>query len=146
MNNTDSTFQPHTASLGCLDAPPPYSPHEDTENFHQPSVPIIYSQSMSPTAVPLLKTQQPVSSTTIIQQVVTTVPLQRSSTSITCPSCRYGVTTSTSKKLKPEAWICCVLLCLCGCELCCWIPLLLDSNYQVVHTCPHCQAELGTVT
>ncbi|XP_076799878.1 lipopolysaccharide-induced tumor necrosis factor-alpha factor homolog [Clavelina lepadiformis] len=79
---------------------------------------------------------------TIIQ--TSAVALGRASAALTCSSCQRSVTTKVSRSLKSDAWICCVLLCLCGCELCFWIPFVMDSNYITRHSCPACNAHLGS--
>ena len=63
---------------------------------------------------------------------------------VTCPSCHQNVRTKIKKTAKAEAWVWSSMLCILGCQLCCWIPFVIDSCYEVKHTCPNCRTTIAS--
>nr|XP_020664105.1 lipopolysaccharide-induced tumor necrosis factor-alpha factor isoform X1 [Pogona vitticeps] len=64
---------------------------------------------------------------------------------MTCPSCSKLIVTRISHNAGALAWLSCGGLCLLGCWLgCCLIPFCVDPLLDVDHSCPNCNALLGS--
>ncbi|CAK8690711.1 unnamed protein product [Clavelina lepadiformis] len=153
-------MQPNTNFTQHQPPPPPYSygmqptappPYTEVNSGHQlsqamPSALVHQPGPVSTPGVPtnvIINQPPPVAvQRTIVQ--TSAVTLGKAPASLTCLSCQRLITTEVARSLKVDAWICCILLCLCGCELCFWIPFVMDSNYITSHSCPACHAHLGT--
>ncbi|XP_076338959.1 lipopolysaccharide-induced tumor necrosis factor-alpha factor homolog [Tachypleus tridentatus] len=61
----------------------------------------------------------------------------------TCPNCHNTVVTTVDKKAGLFAYLMALIICLLFCP-CFWIPLVMDSCKDTEHTCPSCNAQLGT--
>ena len=141
-----------------MEAPPPYSTPGSpavipvASPMPQPQQYAYPPQMGPPSPVVTMAAPPGVASPVVVAQpVVNTVVVSSGTTilgnapaDVTCPTCHVHVKTNVRKSLKAEAWICCLLLCLFGCELCIWIPFVMDSNYKVEHSCPNCRSYIGS--
>ena len=127
---------PQLAPQGMAAPPYPQQPYQKYPHVVAPNSP-----AMMGGPAPVVVAQPAVTNVVVTTQ---SVPLGHGSAQISCPTCHHNVHTHVTRKLKPEAWICCCILCLVGCELCFWIPFVMDSNYTVEHTCPNCRSYVGS--
>ncbi|XP_070548001.1 lipopolysaccharide-induced tumor necrosis factor-alpha factor homolog [Ptychodera flava] len=143
------------------DKPPPYPGNPSMYGPSQPPPPAAYHPvHQQPPPGGFSYTQQPVShppppppahgATQPTQPVVTTtttvfaVPqLGPSPTAVTCPNCRQSVVSEVEMSANTMAWMCCVIMFLCGLWLCCFIPLCMASCQDATHRCPNCKHVLG---
>ncbi|XP_030766101.1 lipopolysaccharide-induced tumor necrosis factor-alpha factor homolog [Sitophilus oryzae] len=65
---------------------------------------------------------------------------------VTCPHCHASVTTSVEKSASTKTHLFAALLCLLGCWPCVCVPYCMDSCLEKKHTCPSCNAFLGSYT
>ncbi|NWU60473.1 LITAF factor, partial [Pterocles burchelli] len=62
-----------------------------------------------------------------------------------CPSCNQMIVTRLSYDSGALTWLSCGGLCLLGCIAgCCLIPFCIDALKDVDHTCPNCNALVGS--
>ncbi|NWV21092.1 LITAF factor, partial [Origma solitaria] len=62
-----------------------------------------------------------------------------------CPSCNQMIVTRLSYDAGALTWLSCGGLCLLGCIVgCCLIPFCIDALKDVDHTCPKCNALVGS--
>ncbi|XP_023219694.1 lipopolysaccharide-induced tumor necrosis factor-alpha factor homolog [Centruroides sculpturatus] len=59
-----------------------------------------------------------------------------------CPNCRNTVVTSTVKESGGCTYLAAFAVCLICCP-CFWIPLVIDTCKDTIHTCPNCNSTLG---
>ncbi|KAK4877627.1 hypothetical protein RN001_010133 [Aquatica leii] len=64
-------------------------------------------------------------------------------TYIVCPRCAHLILTSTHTRISSVNHISAIILCLCGCWPCCFIPYCVDSCKNTYHYCPNCSLFLG---
>merc|ERR1711937_688443 len=60
-----------------------------------------------------------------------------------CPSCGSQVTTKTSEKSSPLAWLLCCALCFTALWPCACLPFCVSALNTVKHSCPLCKITLG---
>ncbi|XP_076317417.1 lipopolysaccharide-induced tumor necrosis factor-alpha factor homolog [Tachypleus tridentatus] len=60
----------------------------------------------------------------------------------TCPNCQNNIISVTEKQNGTLSYLMAVIVCLLCCP-CFWIPLVVDTCKDTVHTCPSCKAHLG---
>ena len=73
------------------------------------------------------------------QKIRTSVPMSQN---VTCCSCKQKVSTGINKKLSTQGCIFLLLLCFCLPPFC-LIILCMDSQYDHIHFCPNCKANLS---
>jgi lipopolysaccharide-induced tumor necrosis factor-alpha factor len=61
---------------------------------------------------------------------------------LVCPYCKNTVVTSTSHENGAMVWLGVLFLCL-FCFCCFFIPFMIDSFKDVVHSCPSCNNVIG---
>ncbi|CAO1365814.1 unnamed protein product [Diamesa hyperborea] len=66
------------------------------------------------------------------------------STLMTCSSCRASIRTTVSHQTSDKTHITALVLCIFGCWPCALIPYCSDSCQKATHTCPNCNAFLGS--
>ncbi|CAO1361968.1 unnamed protein product [Diamesa tonsa] len=108
--------------------------------FAQQQPPPSYSQHY-PQQQQQLQQQPQVVHTTIVLQNPVVGP---DSTMVTCPSCRATVTTTVVHEAGSKTHWMALSLCLIGCWPCCLIPYCTDSCLNANHTCPNCNAFVGS--
>ncbi|XP_063726337.1 lipopolysaccharide-induced tumor necrosis factor-alpha factor homolog [Symsagittifera roscoffensis] len=67
------------------------------------------------------------------------------SAQVNCQHCHAYVSTNVHYETGTLAWLLCLGLCCVGCDLgCCLIPFCVDQCKDAYHTCPNCNASIGT--
>ncbi|XP_063729547.1 lipopolysaccharide-induced tumor necrosis factor-alpha factor homolog [Symsagittifera roscoffensis] len=121
-------------------APPPYaadSPpagygYETKGGYAAPPPPFVGPQNVNVTVQ-----SQPI--------VVPVENLGRQSTMTYCNHCHSQITTSVHHEASGETWLICFGLWFIGLGFgCCLIPFCVDECQRAVHTCPNCNATLGS--
>ncbi|KAK7507193.1 hypothetical protein BaRGS_00001128 [Batillaria attramentaria] len=132
--------------------PPPYQPPPDAAYPPNPNAPqpadyaqpqgygYSYNQQIA-------HIQQHDNATIVVVHQPTVAVVQRfhrAAVHTICPVCQAEIITSTRYETGSLAWIACLIICLCGCDLgCCLIPFFIDDCKDVVHSCPNCFAEVA---
>lgn len=62
--------------------------------------------------------------------------------SCTCPTCHEPITTQVHHENGTLTWLLCVILCIFT-LICFFIPFLINSLKDIVHTCPNCHNVVG---
>ncbi|KAH8868461.1 Lipopolysaccharide-induced tumor necrosis factor-alpha factor [Schistosoma japonicum] len=85
------------------------------------------------------------SSIPVTIQVMPRQPLRDKPVYITCPLCKFNITTSLFYHNGILTFTACVCLAVFGCDLgCCLIPFLCKACKNVEHRCPNCQGSIDT--
>ncbi|KAF5278106.1 hypothetical protein FQR65_LT03622 [Abscondita terminalis] len=100
--------------------------------FIAPTPPPTYAEAEG------LNTDRPMFQTSIEQIVWGPEP-----TYIVCPRCTHLILTSTHTRISSVNHVSAIILCLCGCWPCCFIPYCIDSCKNIYHYCPNCSLFLG---
>ncbi|KAG5889723.1 hypothetical protein JTB14_010197 [Gonioctena quinquepunctata] len=117
--------------------PPPYGP--------PPAAPPSYAQAVGgvPPSSPYVPNHSFVTKGPAI--VTTVVPVGSNPTHMICPHCHAEIDTTTKSRPGLIAYVSSGVLCILGCFLgCCLIPCCMEKCMDVSHTCPNCDAYLGT--
>ncbi|XP_018576725.1 lipopolysaccharide-induced tumor necrosis factor-alpha factor homolog [Anoplophora glabripennis] len=116
--------------------PPPYGP--------PPAAPPSYAQAVGgvPPTSPYVPNHSIMKGPEIVTTVVAVGP---NPTHMICPHCQAEIDTTTKSKPGLIAYISGAILCIIGCFWgCCLIPCCIEKCMDVSHTCPNCDAYLGT--
>ncbi|XP_066139682.1 lipopolysaccharide-induced tumor necrosis factor-alpha factor homolog [Euwallacea fornicatus] len=61
-----------------------------------------------------------------------------------CPFCHATITSRMEVEANTKTHLFALLLCICVCWPCCFIPYCMDSCQSKKHFCPNCNAFLGS--
>ncbi|XP_023324383.1 lipopolysaccharide-induced tumor necrosis factor-alpha factor homolog [Eurytemora carolleeae] len=117
-----------------------YNAYQDqTQPQGWTSPPPYYEGDQQPTQ------QQPTTHHTNVVHVVQNIKYGRQPVQTTCGNCRSTIVTATEADTGVVAFAIAAGFCVVGlwCGCCC-IPFFMDSLKDVKHTCPNCNALLGT--
>lgn len=121
-----------------------------------PSAPPSYSESVNAQKYmtnaqqndPIYPQQPPMESYQPTQVVVVQVPglppLGDRSVEVTCPTCKAVVLTRVDEEASSGAYLCCMLMFIVGCALCSCVPFCMDNFKNYKHSCPRCNAFIGS--
>lgn len=63
-----------------------------------------------------------------------------------CPNCNRFNWSKVSNKIGVFSWLICMYMCLIGCWVCCFIPFLVSSCQDTVHSCAACGQSFAVVS
>lgn len=146
MATTAAVQQPYpTAPTAVVQQPYPMAPTTAVQQPY-PLAPTASVQQPYPMASNTVVQQSyPMAANTVVQQppvIMATFAFGPDPMQVTCGNCHMTVTTTTTWQNGGCACLAVFIVCIL-CWPCFWLPLVMNSCKDVIHTCPSCGSMLG---